>query len=100
MKTDQGKPTAGAGSQHVVVRRVFVEAEGLIHLVGPLQGEHTLCGDAFDLASDVPGYEWKPTRRRVVTCPNCARVIEECRGVRTRLRNSGMSACAGTEAQP
>lgn len=84
MKTTRAK----AGSQDALVRRKFVEAEGFVHLVGALQGEHTLCGDAFDLDSDVPGYEWKPTAKRVVTCPNCALVIEECRGVRTRSPNA------------
>jgi len=81
------KPTKSRRSVQRLVRRKFVEAEGFVHIVTPLQGEHTLCGDAFDLDTDVPGYEWKPTRQRVVTCPNCARVIEECRGVRTRPPN-------------
>lgn len=60
----------------------FVEAEGLIHLVWQ---EHTLCGDAFDLASDEPGYEWKAATKKCVTCPNCARIINLCRGVRVVL---------------
>jgi hypothetical protein len=61
--------------------REFVEAEGLVHLS---LGEFTLCGDAFDLGSDVLGYEWRPTRSRTVTCPECARIIRECRGVRVQ----------------
>lgn len=66
----------------------FVEAEGMVHLVNPLQGEHTMCGDAFDLASDIDGYEWKDTIRRTITCPSCARVIQACRGVRVDRPNS------------
>jgi hypothetical protein len=62
----------------------YVKAEGLIHMVNPIQGEFTLCGDAFDLASDVPGYEWKARRRGPVTCQSCAAIVIECRGVRTR----------------
>lgn len=56
----------------------FVEAEGVVHLT---HGEFTLCGDAFDLVSDEPGYEWKPTRSKTVSCPNCAAIVELCRGV-------------------
>lgn len=58
----------------------FVEAEGLIHL---RHGEFTLCGDAFDLASDNPGYEWVETKKCVVTCAPCILWIKLCRGVKT-----------------
>lgn len=58
----------------------FVEAEGLIHLC---YGEFTLCGDAFDLASDEPGYEWRETKKKVVTCTRCILWVEICCGVRT-----------------
>jgi len=47
-------------------------------------GEHTLCGDAFDLASDEEGYEWKPTRSLTVTCDHCVRIIESLRGIHTK----------------
>lgn len=61
----------------------FVEAEGEVHMLNPLMGgEFTLCGDAFDLASDEDGYEQTVSKRRTVTCPHCAKVIRECRGVR------------------
>lgn len=64
----------------------FVEAEGLVHFVPPgLGGEHTLCGDAFDLASHEPDYEWKSTTKTTVTCPACAEVIRACQGVKTRI---------------
>jgi hypothetical protein len=66
--------------------RQFVEAEGLVHLVNPVLGEFTLCGDAFDLGSDIADYEWKETNRRTVTCSSCARIIRECRSVRTKDR--------------
>lgn len=71
--------------------RNFVLAEGMVHLVSPLQGEHTLCGDAFDLASDEAGYEWTPTNSKTVTCTNCALIIRTCRGVRINFPN-GQSA--------
>ncbi|UIJ43747.1 hypothetical protein LZK98_11660 [Sphingomonas cannabina] len=54
----------------------FVEAEGMVHVINDVAGgEHTLCGDAFDLASDEPGYVWSETRSRTVTCPLCAAII-------------------------
>lgn len=62
--------------------RQFVEAEGVVHMVSPIQAEFTLCGDAFDLDSDIPEYEWLETRRRTVTCSQCATVVLGCRGVR------------------
>lgn len=60
----------------------FVEAEGVVHMVNPIQAEFTLCGDAFDLASDVEDYAWTATKRREVTCTLCGIVVEACRGVR------------------
>lgn len=64
----------------------LVEAEGKVHVVNPVSGgEHTLCGDAFDLASDVDGYTWTPARTKTVTCPNCAQVVREVRKLRTRV---------------
>lgn len=62
----------------------FVEAEGAVHMVNPTMAEFTLCGDAWDLFSDVPDYAWKETKRRTVTCDKCATIVNSCRGVRTR----------------
>lgn len=64
----------------------FVEAEGVTHLVNDTTGgEHTLCGDAFDLGTDVQGYAWEQARRRVVTCERCAGIVLSCRRVRVGL---------------
>jgi hypothetical protein len=60
----------------------YVEAEGMVHLLHPHNAEFTLCGDAYDLASEEAGYEQKPTRRRTVDCPTCVAVVTMCRGVR------------------
>lgn len=60
----------------------FVEAEGLTHLV---HGEFTLCGDAFDLATDETGYAWATAKRNVVTCPRCADIINLTRRVRVEI---------------
>lgn len=62
----------------------LVEAEGMIHAINAARGEYTLCGDAFDLGSDVPGYEQRTTRQKVVTCPECVTIIRGVRGVRTK----------------
>lgn len=62
----------------------FVRAEGVIHMISPIQAEFTLCGDAFDLASDVADYAWQATTATTVTCPICATVVRDCQGVRTR----------------
>lgn len=62
----------------------YVKAEGDVHLINPALAEYTLCGDAFDLGSDVSDYEWKERKRGPVTCAICAAIIEGCRGVRTR----------------
>jgi hypothetical protein len=61
---------------------------GLIHLVNPLGGEHTMCGDAFDIdASDSmdPDAAWEYANRGPVTCKDCATVIQACRHVRINL---------------
>lgn len=60
----------------------FVEAEGRVHLVNPIHAEFTLCGDAWDLEIDEPGYRWHKTKCRTVTCGKCADTIVGCRGVR------------------
>ena len=62
----------------------FVEAEGEVHIMSAINCEYTLCGDAFDLDSDEPGYEQIPTDKRTVTCDRCIRETENCRGVRVR----------------
>lgn len=68
----------------------FVEAEGRVHVVSPAMSEYTLCGDAFDLSSEEPGYEWKPTKRTTVTCPNCATIIRGVRHVAFRVSRDGV----------
>lgn len=67
-----------------------VDPDGLVHLMSRANPEFTLCGDAFDVATEerpVGEYDQdrddiKPTAARSVTCPGCARVILSCRGVR------------------
>lgn len=65
---------------------------GLIHLINHAGGgEFTLCGDAFDIdavceghghSEDEEGASWKPHPHGPVTCPDCARGILQCRGIR------------------
>lgn len=59
----------------------FIEVEGMVHVTNVTLPERTLCGDAFDLASDDPDYEWRHVKRGPVTCENCKLIILHCRGV-------------------
>lgn len=57
---------------------------GLLHVIHPIGGEHTLCGDAFDIDSEKGDEEhaWVDARPGLVTCEKCAAVIRACRGVK------------------
>lgn len=66
------------------MKRFYENSKG-VHLEGA-HDDHLLCGDALEgdaserFASIIePAVE---TTKRVVTCPDCIRVIEQCRGVR------------------
>jgi hypothetical protein len=53
--------------------------------VHALYGEYTLCGWAFDAPESERDWKhgpFEPTKRRTVTCRECARVIRACRSVR------------------
>lgn len=72
------------------MKEYMENAEG-VHLMNALNGEYTLCGDAFDAhisESDWPNGEMVATTKRVVTCERCCRIIEMCRGVRCRPSTS------------
>jgi hypothetical protein len=58
-----------------------------VHL---MYGEFSACGDAFDQC-ETEGNEGArgpmlPTNKRVVTCPDCIRFIDNCRNVRTERK--------------
>lgn len=67
--------------------------DGKVHLVSAIFAEYTLCGDAFegysdsevDFSDDNPAM-WKNVRSGPVTCERCAAQIENCKGVKVRLR--------------
>lgn len=63
--------------------RVFVATPKGVCILNPIMSEYTLCGDAFDLGTDEPGYEHQPTNSRAVTCCDCREIILCMRGVRT-----------------
>lgn len=67
----------------MIHRKRFVETSDGVHLVSPLNGEFTLCGDALEgSASDDAEIEAAAaTKSRTVTCPKCATVVLHCRGV-------------------
>jgi len=62
-------------------KEFFENCEG-VHLVEAGRGEFTICGDAFDIEIEMPELRMMPTKKTVVTCPNCITVIKHCRGVR------------------
>ncbi len=58
--------------------------DGEVHLISPIGGgEHTLCGNAFDIDSEPDGvdFAWVECEPRPLTCPLCAMVVKACRGV-------------------
>lgn len=61
----------------------LVEAEGMVHAINVRMSEYTLCGNAFDLASDEEGYEWSKPSKRTVDCPSCVAIIRSLRGIHT-----------------
>lgn len=65
----------------------FAENRGGVHL---MNGEFTLCGDAIDiealLEDDHNDGNPVPTDKKVVTCVDCVRIIQMCRGTRTGSR--------------
>lgn len=66
---------------------IFLENDEGVHVVNPLQGEFTLCGDSFDIAdteADFDQGELRPTTKVTVTCPRCAMIVSELRHVRFR----------------
>jgi hypothetical protein len=49
-----------------------------------MNGEFTLCGDAFDAPDSEEGWEAGPFRetiKRIITCPRCITIIKLCRYV-------------------
>ena len=85
------KVNGGSRSRRSAGSECLVEAEGVVHLIEPIQNEFTMRGDAFDLSSDVAGYEWKTTKSNAVSCPKCAAFIMRCRGVRVSIPNTQVS---------
>jgi hypothetical protein len=65
------------------------DTDGVVHGITPLQGEHTLCGNAFDCyTDDLPGWTEDKKERRV-NCPDCIRVILACRDMKIARKKKG-----------
>ena len=61
--------------------------DGLVHAVNIHGGEHTICGDAFNIdAGDesAKDFAWKWHTKGPVTCPNCCKIILSLRGMRCK----------------
>jgi hypothetical protein len=62
----------------------FMENADGVHFMNSVQGEFTMCGDAYNFQETEglsPEMKLKPTRKRTVTCPKCCQLIAACRGV-------------------
>jgi hypothetical protein len=66
--------------------RYAKSVNGKVHVIHPIQGEHTLCGDAFDISSepDEADCAWVDYPHGPVTCTKCTEVVMACRGVRLK----------------
>jgi len=62
----------------------MISSNGDVHLMRALQGEHTLCGIAFDIGSEDGEEDLETTSSRTVTCESCILEIMNCRGVRVK----------------
>ena len=64
----------------------FTENAQGVHLMNARQGEHSVCGIAFDAGSSGNCDEGDliPTNKTVVTCSNCIMEILNCRGVKIK----------------
>lgn len=69
-------------------KKTYVEStDGLTHLISAINGEFTLCGDAFEGACDPDeqsgeDFSWVESENGPVDCPRCKQEILNCRGVR------------------
>jgi len=63
----------------------FTENKAGVHVMNPIQGEYSLCGDAFDINSESDGDHdggLARTQKKRVTCERCKEIILELRNVR------------------
>ena len=55
----------------------LMENKDGVHFMG-LDGEHAVCGDAFDIGSE-EGFETMTlTRKKIVTCEKCLEFLDHC----------------------
>ena len=66
----------------------FMKDNNDVHYMSSDDGEFTLCGYAFDAFSsgnmDEDVGEMKATSSKTVTCPDCVRMIERIKKVKTK----------------
>lgn len=75
-----------------------LDAYGVIHVVDPYGGEHTICGWSFDNTEDgrklmrepVHGNMvcWVKTSERPITCPQCIDIVLTLRNVQIGRRST------------
>jgi len=62
----------------------FMENNEGVHAMSPANSEYSLCGDAFDIGSEINDTceNMRATKRRSVSCPKCATILRALRGIR------------------
>jgi hypothetical protein len=60
----------------------FKTDDCLIHLVDPLVGDSTICGDCVSEQWDVKSPDKGLRKRGPVTCPDCAALIRLCHEIK------------------
>jgi len=62
----------------------YLKNKNGVHLINSvlMGGEFTLCGLAYDLIDSNNGGELFPTNKKVVTCPECIKIIKLCQGIK------------------
>jgi hypothetical protein len=70
-----------------MTKKYAKSGDGAIHLISDLNGEITLCGNAFEglaMNGEPTDDAWVDHDSGPVTCPECIREIMNCRGVRCK----------------
>lgn len=65
------------------------DGRGIIHLIGNVNAEFTLCGNAWEGDDSDEGsweeFGWKPCPPQKITCEPCLRQIKACKTLANRF---------------
>jgi hypothetical protein len=66
------------------MKKYAEDDKGIIHLISPINGEFTLCGNAFDGDNLIGDYAWKETRNAMINCLDCIKTINVCKMIKLK----------------